>query len=243
MCGRYASTADPASLALELDAVDEVPDGLAASWNTAPTDPVLTVVDRHPEPDHAPTRRVRAMRWGLLPHWAKDLRAGAKMINARAETAASTPAFRAAAASRRCLVPADGWFEWRRDGTTKQPYFITPADGSRLYLAGLWSVWWPRGADRDAERPVLSCSIVTTAATGALTDVHHRMPLVLAPADHLRWLDPDAPAPAELLSGVVPTELVDALELRPVGNAVGDVRSSGPRLVARVAPAEPPTLL
>ncbi|MDQ4091960.1 MAG: SOS response-associated peptidase, partial [Actinomycetota bacterium] len=138
MCGRYASTRDPATLAVEFDALDAT-GGMApeADYNVAPTKAVLSVVARHPrdaqgtpDPDRT-VRSIRVMRWGLVPHWAKDPSVGSRMINARAESAAGKPAFRDAVARRRCLLPADGWYEWQaQPGSRKQPVFITPTDGS-----------------------------------------------------------------------------------------------------------------
>ncbi|MDQ3827320.1 MAG: SOS response-associated peptidase, partial [Actinomycetota bacterium] len=155
MCGRYASTKNPATLAVDFDAVDAT-DGAApgADYNVAPTKPVLSVVTRHPrdaegnpDPDRT-VRSIRVMRWGLVPHWAKDPGIGSRLINARADSAPSKPAFRDAVARRRCLIPADGWYEWQRTGNHKQPFFITAEDGSTLALAGLWSTW--RGQDGAA---------------------------------------------------------------------------------------------
>ena len=169
-------------------------------------------------------------RWGLVPHWAKSATGAARMINARAETVATSRAYAVPFARRRCLVPADGWYEWvRRAGGGKQPYFMTPRDGSVLALAGIWSRW----------ETSLTFSVLTTAAVGELAEVHDRMPLLL-PAD--RWADWLAPAddPAALL--VTPTpQWLAGLEIRPVGPAVGNVRNNGPDLVARV-PVGPGTL-
>jgi putative SOS response-associated peptidase YedK len=217
VCGRYASTRSAADLSALFEALDETTD-LAPRYNVAPTDPVPVV-------RVARERGARVLdlgRWGLLPHWARDRKAAARMINARAETVATAPAFARAFATRRALVPADGWYEWRRrDGGGKQAYFMTPRDGSVLGFAGLWSRWGP---DR-----LLTFSIVTTAAVGDLGMVHDRMPLLLEPARWQSWLagEPDLTAP--------PPELVAGLELRPVGPAVGNVRNDGPELVARVA--------
>ena len=246
MCGRYASTRNPATLAVEFDAVDGT-DGAApdADYNVAPTTPVLAVVTRHPRdtdgvPDRDHTvRSIRVMRWGLVPHWAKNPGAGARMINARSESAATKPAFRDAVARRRCLIPADGWYEWQAaPGSRKQPFFITPADGSGLALAGLWAVW------RGTEPPLVTCTVVTTDAVGALAEIHDRMPLILPTQAWEAWLDPDcddpsgllAPPPGELV------ELVAGLELRPVSTAVNNVRHHGPELVDRIEPEQPALL-
>ncbi|MGH3796212.1 MAG: SOS response-associated peptidase [Pseudonocardiaceae bacterium] len=266
MCGRYASTKDPATLAIEFDAVDGTAgtegrgtegrgtegrgaEGRApgADYNVAPTKPVLSVVTRHPRdeqgfPDPSRTvRSIRVMRWGLVPHWAKDPGIGSRMINARAESAATKPAFRAALARRRCLVPADGWYEWRPSETgRKQPFFVTSVDGSGLALAGVWSVW--RGADAEpAAPPLVTCAVLTTEAVGPLTEIHDRMPLVLPAQAWRDWLNPDSEDPGALLSP--PTaELVHTLELRPVSTAVNDVRHQGPELIERIEPDQPALL-
>ena len=243
MCGRYAQAKDPATLAEEFDAADHT-DG---AWpgpdrNVAPTTTVIAVVDRHPRdadgrPDPSTTERsLRAMRWGLVPSWAKDESVGNRLINARAESITEKPAFRRAAAGRRCLLPADGWFEWLREGTGKQarktPYFMTWAGadgsaGSSLALAGLWETWRPKGSDGP---PLVSTTVVTTDAVGPLTEVHHRMPLVL-PADRWAdWLDPDLEDPTSLLVPA-PLEFLAALELRQVSPLVNSVRNHGPELV------------
>ncbi|MDQ3990358.1 MAG: SOS response-associated peptidase, partial [Actinomycetota bacterium] len=179
MCGRYASTRDPATLATEFDAVDAAGDEAASyrDFNIAPTKPVLAVVTRHPRdeegtPDPERTERsIRVMRWGLVPHWAKDPSVGSRLINARAESAAEKPAFRTSVAHRRCLLPADGWFEWQRSdgpGGRKQPYFITPRDGAGVALAGLWATWHSPDGGPD-EPPLVTCAVITTDAVGPFT--------------------------------------------------------------------------
>jgi putative SOS response-associated peptidase YedK len=211
---------------------------------------VPSVVTRHPrDPDGVPdlgrtVRSIRVMRWGLVPHWAKDPKIGSRLINARAESAASKPSFRDAVARRRCLLPADGWYEWQRGAGTalrggrKQPFFITPADGSGLALAGLWSTW--RGPDA-AIPPLVTCTVLTTDAVGPLAEIHDRMPLILPAQAWQAWLDPDSHDPSELLAPP-PEQLVHALELRPVSTAVNNVRRDGPELVDRVEPEQPALL-
>ncbi|MEN3613978.1 SOS response-associated peptidase [Plantactinospora sp. ZYX-F-223] len=225
MCGRYATTRSAADLSALFEAFDETGGRLAADYNVAPTDPV-------------PIVRVCAdsggsllsvARWGLLPHWAKDTRGAARMINARAETVATTRAYAHAFARRRCLVPADGWYEWVRQDGGKQAYFMTPRDGGVLAFAGLWSVW------HGAGDPLLTTSVVTTAALGELALVHDRMPLLLPRQRWSDWLDGDDD-PALLLAPPDEKTLA-AIEIRPVGRAVGDVRNDGPELVARVTAA------
>jgi putative SOS response-associated peptidase YedK len=202
---------------------------LAPSWNVAPTDPVpLIRVSRSRD-----ARVLDTARWGLVPPWATDLRGGARMINARAETVATSPAFASSFARRRCLVPADGWYEWVRDGKRKQAFYLTPADGSVLAFAGIWSAWGPES--------VLTCSVLTTAALGGLARVHDRMPLIL-PADRWApWLAGGGDG-AELLRPMTPAEL-ESIEVRAVGPAVGDVRNNGPELVAPAEREQPAATL
>jgi putative SOS response-associated peptidase YedK len=247
MCGRYAASSSPDDLAIEFEAVRvEGQKPLPADYNVAPTKDVYVV--RHKkerDAEGAPTggghRELRAVRWGLVPSWAKDVSVGNRMLNARVESLTDKPAFKKAAASRRCLVPADGWFEWakRLDTPTKQPYFITPQDGSVLAMAGLWEVWG-RGEDR-----LYTCTIVTTPAVGALTEIHDRMPLVLPPDRWTAWLDP-AREDVEALAEPTPQELVEMLELRPVSTAVNNVANNGRELVERAEnvsrPADQPAL-
>ena len=227
MCGRYATTRSAADLSALFESNDDTDGRLVADYNVAPTDPVPIVRMSRRLAGSA----LSVARWGLLPAWATDARGAARMINARAETVATTKAYAPSFARRRCLVPADGWYEWvRRDGGGKQPYFMTPRDGGVLALAGLWSVW------SGAGEPVLTCSVVTTAATGELALVHDRMPLLLSPERWPAWLAGGG-EPADLLAAPAP-EVLAGIELRPVGKDVGDVRNDGPELVARV-PAAP----
>jgi putative SOS response-associated peptidase YedK len=228
MCGRYATTRSSADLSALFDADDETGDGLAPDYNVAPTDPVPIVrVSRS-----AGARVLTRVKWGLVPAYAKDTRGGARMINARAETVTKSGAFAPSFAKRRCLVPADGWYEWQRRGPKdKQPYFMTDPDGDVLAFAGLWAVWG-RGDDR-----VLSCCVLTAAALGDLALIHDRMPLVLPKASWDDWLAAQ-PSDAERL--LTPSaELVERLETRPVGARVGDVRNDGPSLIERVDAPQP----
>ncbi len=211
------------------DAADEP---AVADYNVAPTKPVPVVVHRPRPGDRGgpPVRHLRTARWGLVPSWARDATGAAKRINARVETVATTPVFRLALARRRCLVPADGWYEWaRREDGGRQPTYLNPGDRAGLAFAGLYEFWsGPAGK-------VTTCTIITTAAVGELRTVHDRMPLLLPRAAWAGWLDP-AGDPAPLLAPPAP-ELVAGIELRPVGAAVGNVTNEGPGLIAPVSPA------
>jgi len=222
MCGRYATSRSAADLSALFEADDET-GGLVADYNVAPTDPVPIV--RMTRRQDTPVLSVA--RWGLVPSWARDVRGAARMINARVETVATTRAYAASFTARRCLVPADGWYEWVRTAPgRRQPYFMTPRDGGVLAFAGLWSSW----GEGDERR--LTCTVLTTAARGDLALVHDRMPLVMAPRRWRDWLGGDDPR--ALLEPPGDAELA-GIELRPVGAAVGDVRNDGAELTRRVA--------
>lgn len=248
MCGRFAVTTDPALLAQKIQAIDESrdpsstgPDAAAPNYNVAPTTSVATVVRRHQDPDDEPTRRVRLMRWGLIPPWVKTAEGGGPdtkgplLINARSDKVTNSPAFRSSAASKRCLVPMDGWYEWqKKDGEkgSKTPFYLHSIDGEPVFVAGLWTTWRPQGAARDTP-PLLSCTIITTDAVGPLAEIHDRMPLSISAADWDRWLDPDAPIDEGLLRGHGD---LDRIAIRQVAKLVNNVRNNGPELIE---PAEP----
>lgn len=250
MCGRYASSRRRAELLEELQVVDDaVGDDLPADhsdYNIAPTKPVYAVLSRRPgeaRDDAAPVRQLRVARWGLVPSWAKDRSIGARLINARVETVAEKPAFRRAFASRRCLLPADGYYEWyAAEGETasragagtkqrKQPFFIRPRDGGVLAMAGLYELWRdPALEDDDPHAWLWSCAVVTTRAEDALGHIHDRMPMWIEPARWSMWLDPGLTSPEEL-KGLLTPAAPGHLEAYAVSTAVNNVRNNGPRLV------------
>ena len=201
-------------------------DDLPPSWNVAPTDPVPAVAE------HGGRRLLGTFRWGLVPAWAKDPSGAARAINARAETVHERPTFREAFARRRCLLPADGFYEWRPGfGGARQPVFVHPAGGGTWAFAGLWEVWRdPR--DREAP-PLRTCTIVTTAANERLRPIHERMPVVLPPDAWAAWLDPGERDLALLRSLLVPAP-DDAVAVHPVSTRVNDVRNDGADLVEPV---------
>jgi putative SOS response-associated peptidase YedK len=234
MCGRYVARRDVDDLVAEFEAADATGEPWSADYNIAPTDPVPVVLTRHRSGDRGGplVRQLRVARWGLVPSWASDTRRAAKLINARVETVTRMPAFRSALTRRRCLVPADGWYEWAPlpDGAGRQPTYLTPADGGILAFAGLYEIWGP---DK-----LLTCSIVTTTAVGELVRVHDRMPLALPREAWTGWLDPASEDVTDLLAPS-PDELVAGLELRPVGSGVGNVANDGPGLIEPVGTATP----
>ncbi len=214
MCGRYSLTT-PGDVLAEIFALSEVPN-LSPRWNIAPTQSVPVIrSDAH-------GRRVDALRWGLVPSWAKDLSIGSRMINARSETVASKPSFRHAFRRRRALVPADGFYEWQKTEDGKVPTRIQRRDGGPLALAGLWERW----SVGDGE-PVLTFTILTTSPNATLRPIHDRMPVVLAARDWAQWLDADVQNPAALLPLLVPCPDGD-LETFPVSRHVNSPRNDDP---------------
>ncbi|MFJ4692255.1 SOS response-associated peptidase [Streptomyces sp. NPDC088766] len=247
MCGRYVSTRGPEDLARHFHVADRpVAEPLAPSWNVAPTDDVWAVLERTPrgEDDAAPARReLRSLRWGLVPSWAKDVKIGARMINARAETLHEKPAFRRAFVRRRCLLPADGFYEWQpvkaedTGRTRKQPYFIHPEDGRVMALAGLYEYWRDPQVQQDDDPAawLLTCTVITTDATDAAGRVHPRMPLSLTEDRYDAWLDPAHQDPDELRA-LLRSPAEGRLEVRPVSPAVNDARHDGPHLLDPITP-------
>jgi putative SOS response-associated peptidase YedK len=231
MCGRFSQERPAAELA-EIFAAEPLADELGPRYNVAPTDEAFVVVQRDER------RAVTAYRWGLVPHWAADLKAGSRMFNARAETLTVSPAFRDAVKRRRCLVPVDGFYEWKREGTIRQPYHVRREDGRPLVLAGLWAGW----KDPATEMVRRTFTIVTTTPNTTLADLHDRMPVVLPDAVWGRWLDPAAET-SEVLAMLAPVEDVP-LGIHPVERYVNDVRRDGPELIEPLTtprPAADPT--
>jgi putative SOS response-associated peptidase YedK len=239
MCGRYAAAKDPAALVEEFE-VEEAPDEeLLPDYNVAPTKKVYLVVDR--TRDERVDRALVIGRWGLVPSWAKDPSIGSRMINARAETVAEKPAFRRAFAKRRCLLPADGFYEWylptapdapvgKSGKPLKQPFFIHPSDGSSLAMAGLYE-WWrdPSRDDDDRAAWLLSCTIITTDATDEVGRIHDRMPMTIGREHWAAWLDPGN-GPDEAARLLVPA-LESELTAYPVSTLVNSVKNNGPELL------------
>jgi putative SOS response-associated peptidase YedK len=232
MCGRFVSSTPPDQLASYFDAV--APEtALPASFNVAPTNDIYGVVSRDGD------RHLDVFHWGLVPVWAKDISIGNKMINARAETLAEKNSFKNALKRRRCLIPLDGFYEWKSipGVKAKQPMFIHRADGEPLAVAGLWETWKDRASD---EPTVLhSTTIITTAANATMAPVHDRMPAILPPSQWDLWLDPSIDD-LELVSGLLVPAPVGLLTMHPVSTQVNNVRTKGPELIAPVDPIAPP---
>jgi len=214
MCGRFTLKTPANQLLLAFGLDSALP--LVPRYNIAPTQSVPVI--------HASEggREMAMMHWGLIPSWSKAPDAGGRLINARAETVAEKPAFRASFKTRRCLVPADGYYEWIAAGRKKQPYWIHRADEQPFAFAGLWDLWRP-----EAGEPLTSCTIVTTDANDATREIHDRMPVILDPVDYDRWLDPALSDPARLLPLLRPYEGGE-LRVDPVSTFVNNARNEGP---------------
>jgi len=213
MCGRF-TLATPAAQIAELFGLEHTPE-LTPRYNIAPSQQVAIVRRAGGRPELA------WARWGLVPSWARDPAMGARTINARCETVAVKPAFRAALRRRRCLIPADGFYEWRREGNRKQPFYFSLPNGSLFAFAGLWERW------EGAGEPLESCTILTTGANDAVAPVHDRMPVILAPEAHGPWLDPSVPGEEALAVVLAP---LPSLTLRcyPVSSLVNNPANDTP---------------
>lgn len=230
MCGRFTQER-PASELAEIFAAEPLADELGARYNVAPTDDAFVVVQREER------RAVTAYRWGLVPHWSTDTKGASRMFNARAETITASPAFREAFKRRRCIVPVDSFYEWKREGAVRQPYRVTRDDGRPLALAGLWAGW----RDPETDQVRRTFTIVTTTPNDAMADLHDRMPVVLEKSTWDRWLFDGRAGPpvdeAELLAMFQPTDTIP-LRIYPVNRYVNDVRRDGSELIEPlVAPA------
>ena len=245
MCGRYAASRSPEDLVEEFEvAAVDVRESLPPDYNVAPTKSVPAVIERPPrdQRDAEPVRRLVTVRWGLVPSWAKDPSVGNRLINARMETVAEKPAFRRAFASRRALLPADGYFEWyptqRKNAAgkpLKQPFFIRPKDGGILALAGLYELWRDEEkGDDDSDAWLWSCTVLTTTAEDPVGHIHDRMPLLVEPSRYGAWLDPAVSDRDSLLALLEPAA-PGRLEAYPVSTEVNNVRNNGPHLVEPIA--------
>lgn len=219
MCGRYAFFS-PAEAVRRTFMLDDVPE-LEPRYNVAPTQDVACA-----RAGEEGARAFAMLHWGLVPKWAKERAVGNRMINARSETLAEKPSFREAFRRRRCLVLADGWYEWQVAAGGKQPWFIRRGDARPFAFAGLWERW----KDPANGAPLESCTIVTTDAAESIRKIHERMPVVLAESDWDRWLDAAFSDTEKLAELLVPFD-PKALEAWPVGREVNAPRNQGPALI------------
>jgi len=216
MCGRFYLTATPAELK-KMFKVDYLPE-LVPRYNIAPAQlsPIVIPVEKG--------RSIHMARWGLVPSWSRDLSLGVGMINAPVETLDEKPAYRTAFAAQRCLVPASGFYEWQNKGVKNQPYRISLRNGALIAFAGLWERWAPENGE-----PVETFAIITTQATKLVSEVHDRMPAIIAPADHRSWLTASANTAKKLL---VP--YISGMTIAPVGDRVSNVKNDDAELLRPV---------
>ncbi|MEU4700463.1 SOS response-associated peptidase [Nonomuraea dietziae] len=243
MCGRYASARKKHELLEEFEVEqDASPDEeLQPDYNVAPTKQVYAVLSRVPKEAERAVRQLRVMRWGLVPVWAKDPSIGSRMINARLETVAEKPAFKRAFASRRCLLPADGYFEWmpvEGEKRKKQPFYIHPEDDGVLAMAGLYEFWKdPTRAEDDPLKWLVTCTVITTQAEDDLGHIHDRMPMMIERERWAEWLDPTLTDTGQASRLLVPAD-AGRLVAYPVSTDVNSVRNNGPHLIEPQEPEE-----
>jgi putative SOS response-associated peptidase YedK len=223
MCGRFTQQR-PASELAEIFAAEPIVEDPGPRYNVAPTDEALVVVQRDGR------RAITTYRWGLIPHWADSAKVGSRMFNARVETLTDSPAFRDSLRRKRCVVPVESFYEWRREGTISQPYLIGRSDGLPLAFAGLWDGW----RDPTTNELRRTFTIVTTTPNETMAPIHDRMPVALADGQWEAWIDPSAADIGELLA-MLDSRRVPELVVRPVSRLVNDVRNDGPELVAPIA--------
>ncbi|RLB70449.1 MAG: hypothetical protein DRH04_03580 [Deltaproteobacteria bacterium] len=218
MCGRFALFSSPASIVdhLHLDSV-QLPAGFTPRYNIAPGQEIL-VIRNNQQP--------ALLRWGLIPGWAKDEKIGYRLINARAETLWEKPAFRRAASARRCLIPADLFYEWEKTADGKQPYAIRMKTGRLFAMAGVWDAW----TDRNTGEVIESCTIITTAAVGSLKKIHGRMPLIVPPEHYAVWVE-SADYPNVDFQNLLKVSTTFAFELTPVGRRLNRPENDDPTIL------------
>jgi putative SOS response-associated peptidase YedK len=227
MCGRYALKSEVDELMRLFGFVERI--NLEPRYNIAPTQQVPVIRQRR-EP--VGQRSIAALRWGFVAPWADNPKSGPPLVNARSETLLEKPTFRGAFQKRRCLVPADGYYQWREGDASKQPYLVTRRDNAPFAFAGLWERWGPR---HDPAAALDSFTIITTETNDFLRPFHHRMPAVLAPENYARWLDPDASAES-VMDCLVPS-LNDLLKVAPLDRAANSIRVETPELLNPIEPA------
>jgi putative SOS response-associated peptidase YedK len=216
MCGRY-TLRTPVDSVAEAFEIEEYPSSITPNYNIAPTQEVAAVVEEDEK------RKLEMLHWGLIPSWAKDPSIGNKMINARAETVAEKPSFRRAFKVRRCLILADGFYEWKKTDGGKQPYHVKMEDGSLFAFAGLWETW------QNGEE-IRSCTIITTDANDLMSEIHHRMPVILHPEDYAMWLDHDFEE-KEVLTTLLKPYPADVMEAYPVSRRVNKPSNNEPSVL------------
>ncbi|HEY9851452.1 MAG TPA: SOS response-associated peptidase [Leptolyngbyaceae cyanobacterium] len=216
MCGRF-TLIQIEKLLTDIFQVSSVP-SLSPRYNIAPTQSIATILQN----SETEERECKMMKWGLIPSWSKDTKIGAKMINARAETLAEKPAFRSAFKRRRCLIVADGFYEWKTQDGKKQPFYFRLADGKPFGFAGLWERW-----EKEDSEAIESCTIITISANELMQPIHDRMPVILDERDYDRWLDPKVQKPESLQSLLQPYRSQE-MTCYPVSTKVNNARTDSP---------------
>lgn len=223
MCGRFTLTISAEELA-EIFELDEVPSSFPQRFNIAPSQPIAAII----KTDNHPVRHLSLLRWGLIPSWSKDPTIGNRLINARAETAAEKPSFRNAFKRRRCLIPADGFYEWQKQEQRKQPFYIHVKENQPFAFAGLWETW----------QDISTGTILTTEANPLLQQIHDRMPVILKPQDYDKWLDINNQNTAELQSLLKPFPS-EEMEFYPVSNEVNKPGNDSHKCIDRLNSGSP----
>lgn len=224
MCGRFTIAAPYSDILIHYYIDEETNINYQPTYNAAPMQYIPAVVKG------SIGNRLGNLRWGLVPSWAKDDKIGSKMINARAETLTEKPSFNRLIASRRCIIPADGFYEWQqRSGGTKQPFRIILKDENIFSFAGLYDIW----TDQDGNKKLATCTIITTEPNSLMADIHNRMPVILHKDDESEWIDRDNTDVPTLLKLLKPYE-ADQMRAYPVSSAVGNVRNNSPELLEEI---------
>jgi putative SOS response-associated peptidase YedK len=249
MCGRYAASKNPDELVEEFEVDVPATETLGPDYNVAPTRKVYAVLEREPKAEKLPppgeppapaVRLLHTVRWGLVPSWAKDVSIGNKLVNARSETVAEKPSFKRALSRRRCLVPADGYYEWytpeaipgSKSKPIKQPFFLHPKDGSTMAMAGLYELWRdPEKPDDDSDAWLWSMTLLTTTAADEFGRIHDRMPMTVSKSQWGDWLDPELTDVGDAQSLLLPLSAL-GLEVYPVSTLVNNVRNNSAQLLA-----------
>ena len=228
MCGRFVQFSSLRTLERHFQ-LDLFGAELTASYNIAPTQEIFAVT-------HDNGRRLGKFHWGLVPSWSKDLSGASRLINARAETVAQKPSFRAAFKKRRCLILSDGFYEWKGEKGNRQPYFLYLPDEKPFAFAGLWEAWKPGDAGEE-QPPYYSCTIITREASTSVRDIHHRMPVILQPQAYDPWLDPKNQQ-GDDLQNILDHQHIRKLSHFPVSKMVNRVQNNSPELIRPLSDAE-----
>jgi putative SOS response-associated peptidase YedK len=225
MCGRFVQNSPLHTIQKIFDVETALLEAVP-NYNVAPTQKILSIVK------HEHKNWLETLYWGLVPFWAKDISIGSGMINARAETVAEKPSFRNAFKKRRCLIPADGFYEWKGEKGDKQPYYISSPSAGPFAFAGLWEKWTDKESDGDTVYK--SCTIITTAASGSVREIHHRMPAILSPEFHEKWLSSEIHDP-KALKIILREGMVHDLKYHPVSKIVNAVKNNDPSCIEPIA--------